>query len=393
MALRTPPSWLQNGSHPAENDRLTTQSWISSTGIIGATSLQVTAQATPNMTVNVATGWCGILSSTANAGVYVAYNDATTVLAIATADPTLPRRDIVVATVSDAYYSGATNTVAFQVVAGTPNASPVAPATPSNSILLATIAVAAATTAISSANITDSRTSATSNLVSSVLSSGSFTSSLVTAVGTTSLAPLRFQSGTNLSTATGGAIEYDGAVAYLTPNISASNTTNGGRALLPARHFYGLSSDRSLTAGSASAQSMFGFGIALTASTTYEIEIVGHIFFTQSSVTSNAYSVILNFSSAPTASSGNALSGLAGATPINNILSASSFVAYTSTSATSQSVPFVLKGLIRTSAATTLTPQVKASGTNTSAFSMLNGSFVKITPVGSSSVTGIGAWA
>jgi hypothetical protein len=82
MALRTPPSWLQQGSHPAENDRLTMQGIVSSTGILGATSLAVTAQGTPNMTVNVATGWGAILSSTANAGIYQFYNDATTILTI-----------------------------------------------------------------------------------------------------------------------------------------------------------------------------------------------------------------------------------------------------------------------------------------------------------------------
>jgi len=392
MALRTPPSWLQNGSHPAENDRLTLQSWISSTGIIGSTSLAVTAQASPNMTVNVATGWCAILSSTSNAGVYVAYNDATTVLAIATADPSLPRKDIVVATISDSYYSGSTNTVAFQVIAGTAAASPVAPSTPSNSILLATIAVAAATTAISSANITDGRTSATSNLVSSVLSSGSFTSSLVTAVGTTSLAPLRFQSGTNLTTATGGAVEYDGSVAYLTPNISATNTSNGGRALLPARYFYALNGDRTLTPASTAIQSQFGVGVALAASTTYEVELVSRISSTQSATSTN-YNVTLGFSSAPTSITGTTLSGLANSTATINIISSGSFTAYTSASASTITIPIVVKALIRTNAATTFTPQLTVSTTASSALSILSGSFVKVTPTGSASVTGIGAWA
>jgi hypothetical protein len=42
MTLRTPPSWLQNGSHPAENDRLTTQALWATTGIINSSSLAVT---------------------------------------------------------------------------------------------------------------------------------------------------------------------------------------------------------------------------------------------------------------------------------------------------------------------------------------------------------------
>jgi hypothetical protein len=44
------------------------------------------------------------------------------------------------------------------VVAGTPAGSPSAPATPANSISLATIAVAAGATTIVTANITDTRT-------------------------------------------------------------------------------------------------------------------------------------------------------------------------------------------------------------------------------------------
>jgi hypothetical protein len=165
MALRTPPSWLQQGSHPAENDRLSMQALISTTGIIGSSSLAVTAQGSPNMTVNVAQGWAGIVGTTqSNMGVYVGYNDATTVLTITTANPTNPRIDRIVMTVNDAYYTGSTNNVVFQVLAGTPAGSPTAPAVPANSISLATIAVGAGVSVINSGNITDTRVEITTNL-------------------------------------------------------------------------------------------------------------------------------------------------------------------------------------------------------------------------------------
>lgn len=165
MALRTPPSWLQNGSHPAENDRLSMQAIFATTGIIGSSSLAVTANSPVGMSVRVASGWAAIVGTTqSNMGVYTVYNDALTVLTVTTADPTNPRIDRVVATVQDAYYSGAYNDVIFQVVAGTPAGSPVAPATPANSISLATISVAAAATQINSGDITDTRTSVTTNL-------------------------------------------------------------------------------------------------------------------------------------------------------------------------------------------------------------------------------------
>ena len=165
MALRTPPSWLQNGSHPAENDRLSMQAIFATTGIINSSSLAVSANSPAGMSVVVASGWAAIIGTTqANMGVYTVYNDASTTLTITTADPTNPRIDRVVATVQDAYYSGAFNDVIFQVIAGTPAGSPVAPATPANSISLATVAVGAAVTQINSGNITDTRVSVTTNL-------------------------------------------------------------------------------------------------------------------------------------------------------------------------------------------------------------------------------------
>lgn len=165
MALRNPPSWLQNGSHPAENDRLSMQAIFATTGIIGSSSLAVTANSPVGMSVRVASGWAAIVgSSQTNMGVYTVYNDATTVLTVSASSPTLPRIDRVVVTVQDAYYSGAFNDVIFQVIAGTPASSPVAPATPANSISLATIAVAATATQINTGDITDTRTTVTTNL-------------------------------------------------------------------------------------------------------------------------------------------------------------------------------------------------------------------------------------
>lgn len=165
MTLRTPPSWLQNGSHPAENDRLSMQAIFATTGIIGSSSLAVTQNSPAGMSVRVASGWAAIVGDIqANMGVYTVYNDATQTLTVTTADPTNPRIDRVVVTVQDAYYSGAYNDVVFQVIAGTPAGSPVAPSTPTNSISLATIAVGAGVTSIVTGNITDTRTSVTTNL-------------------------------------------------------------------------------------------------------------------------------------------------------------------------------------------------------------------------------------
>jgi hypothetical protein len=117
------------------------------------------------MSVRVASGWAAIVgTTTTNMGVYTIFNDATDTLTITTANPTNPRIDLVCATVRDAFYSGANNDVIFQVIAGTPGATPSAPALPANSVSLATVAVGAAVTQINAGDITDTRVAATTNL-------------------------------------------------------------------------------------------------------------------------------------------------------------------------------------------------------------------------------------
>jgi hypothetical protein len=165
MTLQTPPSWLQAGSYPAQYDRLTAQALWATTGIIGIPSLAVSPNSPVGMSVRVASGWAAVVgTTTTNMGVYTIFNDATETLTITTADPTNPRIDLVCATVRDAFYSGANNDVIFQVIAGTPAGSPVAPSLPANSISLATIAVGAAVTQINSGDITDTRPTVTTNI-------------------------------------------------------------------------------------------------------------------------------------------------------------------------------------------------------------------------------------
>ena len=165
MAIRTPPSWQQNSSHPAENDRLSVQALWATTGIITGGAMAITANSPAGMSVLCASGWASIVGTTqTNMGTYMSYNDASAVLTVTTAHATLARIDLVCATVRDAYYTGAFNDVIIQVVAGTAAGSPVAPALPANSITLATIAVAAAVLSIVTADITDTRVLSTTNI-------------------------------------------------------------------------------------------------------------------------------------------------------------------------------------------------------------------------------------
>jgi hypothetical protein len=160
MALRNPPSWLQNGSHPAENDRLTITGTIwQGAGVVDYGDCKINATATPSMAVTMAAGSAIVAGSqTATQGNYIAYNDAQVTTAIATANPSLARIDRVCLVVQDAFYGGtANNQIILQVVTGTPSGSPIAPAAPANSLTLATVLVAAGVTTITSGAITDTR--------------------------------------------------------------------------------------------------------------------------------------------------------------------------------------------------------------------------------------------
>ena len=165
MELHTPPSWLQNASHPAENDRLTTQALWASTGIVTSSSMAVTANSPVAMNVLVASGWAIVVGDIQPfQGAYTFYNDAPVLLTITTANATDPRIDLIVATVNDSFYSGSTDNVVYQVIAGTPAPSPTIPATPQNSIALARVLVGAGVLSINSGNITDLRVPATNNI-------------------------------------------------------------------------------------------------------------------------------------------------------------------------------------------------------------------------------------
>ncbi len=160
MAERNPCLFLQNrNDHTAEQDRALFESLFAGReGIIQPTDLAVSQNGTPNMSVNVAAGRC-VVDGDDNAaqGFYLCWNDAVKNVTIAAADPTNPRRDLVVARVRDAFYTGATNAWDIFVVTGTPAGSPVDPAIPNNALLLARVSVAASATSITNANITDLR--------------------------------------------------------------------------------------------------------------------------------------------------------------------------------------------------------------------------------------------
>ncbi len=105
--------------------------------------------------------------------------------------------------------------------------------------------------------------------------------SLNLVAGTTSVEPLKFSSGTNLTTIIAGAVEYDGNVFYATPKV---NNTTYGRGLVTTPYVFVESADLTLTQSSATSTGLggtstdsdsskiFGREIYLAANSTYVVE-------------------------------------------------------------------------------------------------------------------------
>ena len=161
MTEQNPAIFIQAGTHPAEDVRRAFDVFIGpgNEGIVAAGDLNVTETGTPAMSVDIA-GGRAIIQGTEGTyqGPYIVENRGSATVTVTAANVSNPRIDLVVAKIEDQAYSGAVNAWALAVVAGTPAASPVAPSMPANSILLATVSVAAAAATITNANITDGRT-------------------------------------------------------------------------------------------------------------------------------------------------------------------------------------------------------------------------------------------
>lgn len=131
-------------------------------GVVGSGDLAVTEKSgTPNMSVDVAAGTAFIRGTQgADQGVYIGTNDAVVNVVIAAADATNARKDLIVAKVRDAAYSGASDDLQLTVIQGTPAASPADPTVSEDTLVLARVDVPALDTSITNSQITDLRTRA-----------------------------------------------------------------------------------------------------------------------------------------------------------------------------------------------------------------------------------------
>lgn len=167
MTETVPPAYLQasGASNAAKLARRSIAPLSFSEGVgsfNGANDLKVSERgAGANMSVDVAKGGAFIQGDdTTDQGMYFVYNDGIVNKAIAAADGTNPRKDIVIAEVNDNQEGQSGDNWAISVVTGTPAGSPAEPALPPSALKLAVIDIPALDTTISNAQITDSRISA-----------------------------------------------------------------------------------------------------------------------------------------------------------------------------------------------------------------------------------------
>lgn len=214
--------------------------------------------------------------------------------------------------------------------------------------------------------------------------------------GGTAVAPLKFTSGTNLTTQTAGALEYDGNAIYATAGASGRSVANGSHYTV---------SPRALGTGT-TIQNLFATGagtLALAANTTYEYEALLKISIVWASGSLNSAITMLT-GAATTAHSatfdyGSNTTGFS--TSIS--LSTNTQSGTTTTSVANAVVSSItsgtnyctvkIRGVIQTATATNITPSITISGGTFTSPTLLAGSFMRITPIGSSSMTAVGAWS
>ena len=221
--------------------------------------------------------------------------------------------------------------------------------------------------------------------------SRNFLTPLVLPAGTSSAAPLSLQSGTNLTTAAAGAVEYDGKVIYTTP---------AGRGVSPSMMFYRLNSNYA-GSNATGAQSLFNAGVTLQASTVYAFtadflvsktsgttsHTLGILFGGTATINNIFYTAYVTGAtvSPPTVGTGTTNAAHISIATLANLTSA--------TAAGTIQYGYTYHGTVSINAGGTFIPQYQLSAAPGGAYSTIAGSFFSIWPIGTTgSNTSVGPW-
>jgi hypothetical protein len=210
-------------------------------------------------------------------------------------------------------------------------------------------------------------------------------------LGTTSLSALQFAAGDVLTTPAAGAFEYDGTVFYNTP-------TANRRGLLPAMMYRVLTGNNTLS-DTTSAQNVFDTpsSITLDASTAYFMEAVyyitraagsnAHTLATLFALSGSLFSI--TYTAETTSTAGNIL----GAVSRIYGTAATATTVTASNTDTNENITVVLRGIVKSNATGTFTPQIQYSSAPGGAPTVLANSYIRLIPLGTNSVISVGSWS
>jgi len=204
---------------------------------------------------------------------------------------------------------------------------------------------------------------------------------------------LALTSNTLSGTAAAGQIEYNGTIFAATP-------LGTQRGIVPNEQFFALNSG--LVGGNVNtAQSIFGVGVTLSASTQYEFEMVCPLlkaagttshtialgFGGTATVNNCAYTLVNAWSSSGISTTSNGANAM-------TILTASSTVVTAAFTGAGEGVNFIIKGTVSINAGGTFIPQYTLSAAPGGAYTTQAGSYIKIKPIGAAGANvSVGTWA
>lgn len=206
---------------------------------------------------------------------------------------------------------------------------------------------------------------------------------------TASSAPLKFTSGTNLTTAEAGAVEYDGKLEYFTPAGTA-------RALTLNSYYYRKNTSTVLTSATGN-QAVLGLtnGVTLQANTLYEVE--GEFELTTTGTTSHTEAMGFVLTTATVSGMGVTINRLAANTTssaLGGYLASVTPVVVTGALTTAQTVTYRIKGAIGISTAGQINPVIAFSAAPGGTSTIVAGAWFKFTPIGTTgNNVSIGTWA
>ena len=230
----------------------------------------------------------------------------------------------------------------------------------------------------------------TSQKIGAGVTSPSAVLHLKAGTATAGTAPLKLTSGTKLTTAEAGAVEYDGTIAYFTPASTA-------RALLPSTYIYTRRTALGLTNNNSN-QSILNLtnGVTLQASTSYEVE--GEFYLTTTGTTSHNELFGFVLTTATTSEVGISVTRITVSTTATGTTStylASATPVATSPSAitSAQNVLYKVRGVIGITTGGQVNPVIAFSTAPGGTSTIQPVAWFKFTPIGASgSNITIGTW-